>query len=1043
MLEGADLRFAHVSFGEGQSHGRISSILEDDQGFLWFGTNSGLERYDGYRLREFRHDPGNPKSLSGSYINALFKDRSGKLWVASDEYLERYDPATESFIRDPSLAGGIEGWVWHISQDRNGMLWLATHAGLARLDPATWQTVRYKHRPGDPASLSGDVVTCTFEQRDGTFWVATTNALDIFDRRTGKVTQHIPLPPHPPVSLQVESVVTLLEDNANVLWVIFSFGNGLAMVDRKHNRLIEYSPAGAGANSAELAGIRAIQEDEDGALWLGSVDSGILKLDRQRQHFVRYRNDPRYADSLSSDQIVTLFGDRDYNIWVGTTGGGLDRVSYRQLPFKTYRHEEYNPNSLESNYTAAVFADSQGDLWVGSVKVLTRIDRKTGHYTFYRTAGGPNNLSSTWVISIAEDRSGYLWFGTLGGGLNRYDRRSGQFKVFRHNPADASSLSHDNVLGLFVDQKGTLWAGTEDGLSAFDAATQRFRVFRPQGEAWIRRYRAIAEDPAGALWLGSLGGGLQRLDPATGKFTLYRQGSGGLSSDQVNAVCVDRSGTVWAGTQNGLYRLDRVTGEFTAYYERDGLPDSSVNSILEDERGDLWLSTSNGLSRFNPPTKTFRNYYTSDGLLGNEFYNYANAYKSPSGEMFFNSYAGVIAFFSNNIVEAPSIPPVVLTDFLLFGKPVPVGSGSPLKESISLTNSITLSHSQDIFSIQFSALSFGDPERNRYRYKLEGLETQWNEAGSSQRSATYTTLQPGEYIFRVQGRTNRGPWNENAASVRLRILPPWWSTWWLRTTYAVLILFSLWALYQIRLHRLAEQFSMRLEERLGERTRIARELHDTLLQSFQGLMLLFESVRNLLPERPVEAVRALDGALDRADRAILEGRDAVHDLRSSTVLNNDLEKAMAALGEELAAHDGKQNSATFRVLVEGTPQSLNPILRDEIYRIAREALRNAFLHAQARRIEAEITYSEPLLRLRIRDDGNGIDPQVLGQGSRAGHWGLPGMHERAQRIGAQLNVWSRPGAGTEVELSIPGSVAYETFAARRGFRFFRRKTEHS
>jgi signal transduction histidine kinase/streptogramin lyase len=647
------------------------------------------------------------------------------------------------------------------------------------------------------------------------------------------------------------------------------------------------------------------------------------------------------------------------------------------------------------------------------------------------------------VISIAEDRSGYLWFGTLGGGLNRYDRRSGRFKVFRHNPADASSLSHDNVLGLFVDQKGTLWAGTEDGLSAFDPATERFRIFRPQGEAWIRRYRAIAEDAAGALWLGSLGGGLQRLDPATGKFTLYRQGSGGLSSDQVNAVCVDRSGAVWAGTQNGLNRLDRVTGEFTVFYERDGLPDSSVNSILEDERGDLWLSTSNGLSRFNPPTKTFRNYYTSDGLLGNEFYNYANAYKSPSGEMFFNSYAGVIAFFSDKIVEAPRIPPVVLTDFLLFGKPVPVGSGSPLKESISLTNSITLSHSQDIFSIQFSALSFGDPERNRYRYKLEGLETQWNEAGSSQRSATYTTLQPGEYIFRVQGRTNRGPWNQNGASVRIRILPPWWNTWWFRTSYAILILFSLWALYQIRLHRLAEQFSMRLEERLGERTRIARELHDTLLQSFQGLMLLFQGVRNLLPERPVEAVRALDDALVRADQAILEGRDAVHDLRSSTVLNNDLAEAMTALGEEFAAHDGKQNSAAFRVLVEGTPRNLQPILRDEIYRIAREALRNAFLHAQARRIEAEITYGEPLLRLRVRDDGYGIDPKVLGQGGRAGHWGLPGMHERAQRIGAQLNVWSRPGAGTEVELTVPGSIAYETSAPRRGFRLFRRKTVHS
>ncbi len=1028
-----------MSFGEGRSHGRISAIVEDDQGFLWFGTNSGLQRYDGYRLRKFQHDPGDPKSLSGSYINTLFKDRSGKLWVASDEYLERYDPATESFTRYSSLAHGIEGWVWHISQDREGTLWLATHAGLVRLDPASWQTIRFKHIPGDPTSLRGDVVTSTLEQRDGTFWVATTDGLDIFDRKTGKVTQHFPLPPHPPASLQVETVMDLLEDHANVLWVTYSFGNGLARVDRRNSRLVEYSQAGAPSDT-QPSGIRAIQEDEDGTLWLGTASGGILKLDRHRQRFVRYRNDPRHPYSLSSDQVVALFADRDRNIWVGTTGGGLDRFTYRQIPFNTYQHEPYNPNSLESNYTTSVLEDSHGDLWVGSRKALTRIDGKTGKFTFYRTAGRPGGLSSTWVISMAEDRSGYLWFGTLGGGLNRYDRRSGRFKVYRHHPADAHSLSHDNVLGLFVDHEGTLWAGTEDGLSAFDPATERFRVYRPQKPPWFRRYRAIAEDAQGALWLGSLGGDLQRLDPATGNFTIYRQGSGGVG-EQVNTVCVDRSGIVWAGTQSGLDRLDPATGKFTAYAERDGLPDSSVNSILEDGRGDLWLSTGNGLSRFSPPTKTFSNYYTSDGLLGNEFYNYANAYKSPNGELFFNSYAGVIAFFPEKVekVDDPYIPPVVLTDFQLFNKPVSIGANSPLKQSISFTNSLVLSHIQNIFSFEFAALSYSDPEQVRYRYRLEGLETEWNEVNSRRRSVTYTTLPPGQYVFRVQARTNRGSWNENGASLRIQILPPWWSTWWFRSSCAGLILLSLWGLYQFRLHRLARQYDMLLEERVGERTRIARELHDTLLQSFQGLMLLFQRVHNLLPERPVEAVQALDDALVRADQALIEGRDAVRDLRSPAAVSTDLAKAITALGEELSDHDSNRPSPAFRVVVEGTPRTLHPILRDEIYRIAREALRNASHHAQARRIEADISYGETLLRLRIRDDGSGIAPEVLGQGGSAGHWGLPGMRERAQRIGGQFEVWSRPGAGTEVELSIPGSIAYGASPARAGFHLFRRK----
>ena len=884
--------------------------------------------------------------------------------------------------------------------------------------------------------MSGGFVTATYEQRDGTFWVATTDGLDILDRRTGKVTQHFPLPPHPPLSLQIETVMDLLEDHANVLWVTYSFGNGLARVDRRNGRLIEYSPGGAASDGQQFSGIRAIQEDEDGTLWLGTASGGILKLDRDRQHFVRSRNDPRHSHSLGSDQIVALFADRDRNIWVGTTGGGLDRFTYRQIPFHTYRHEPYNPNSLESNYTSSVLQDSHGDLWVGSREALTRIDGKTGKYTFYRSAGEPGGLSNTWVVSMAEDRAGYLWFGTLGGGLNRYDRRSGRFKVFRHNPADPHSLSHDNVLGLYVDHKGTLWAGTEDGLSAFDAATGRFRIYRPQKPGWYRRYRAIAEDAHGALWLGSLGGDLQRLDPTTGKFTIFLQGSGGVG-EQVNAVCVDRSGTVWAGTQSGLDRLDPATGKLTEYFERDGLPGNSVNSILENQNGDLWLSTSNGLSRFSPATHTFSNYYTSDGLLGNEFYNYANAYKSPTGELFFNSYAGVVGFFPEEVekVADPYIPPVVLTDLQLFNKPVSIGAKSPLKQSISYTNSLVLSHGQNIFSFEFAALSYFDPEQIRYRYRLEGLETGWNEVNSLHRSATYTTLPPGRYVFRVQAHTNRGVL-ERERGERSHPSPA-------PVVAYVVVRFQLRGLdFVVPLGALqASHVSVcsAIQHTHGRahahRTRTARHF----VAEFSRVDAALSKCAQPASERPVEAVRALDDALVRADQAIIEGRDAVHDLRSSTIENNDLAQAITALGEELATYDGARNSATFRVLVEGTPHSLDPILRDEIYRVVREALRNAFHYAQARRIEAEITYGDTLFRMRVRDDGNGIDPEVLDQGSRAGHWGLPGMHERAKRIGGELNVWSRPGAGTEVELTIPCSIAYGRSPVRARFRLTRRK----
>ena len=1036
IVEGTDLRFSHLSFGEGASCSRVSHIVQDDQGFLWFGTQDGLKHYDGYRLREYRHDPRNPSSLSGSYINALFKDSSGKLWVASDQYLDRYDPATEIFTHYRS--DQIEGAVSHIGQDREGIIWLATNHGLNRVDPVSGQMVSYRHNPDDSASLGSNLVRSTFEENDGTFWVATTESLDIFDRRTGKVTRHLPLRGRPMSA--VDAMIHLFEDHTGVLWVTFSSGNGLAVVDRGANSLKEYSFQSAGSGSSSTSGVVSIFEDQQGTLWLGTNNSGLLKLDRNRKEFVRYRNDPGDPDSLSTDEVLAVFQGREGNIWIGTQGGGVNQLTAGNSAFKRYKHNPGNPNSLDTNFVSSVYEDSHGILWVGTRKALNRIDRKTGRFTFYRTAGGPGNLSSTFVISIIEDRSGYLWFGTFGAGLNRFDRRTGRFKVYRHDPADAHSLSHDTVLDLFLDHKGTLWAGTEDGLSALDPQTDHFRVYKASAVE-RNRYRDMEEDSDGTLWLATWDAGVQHFDPATGRFTVYRHSAtpGSLSSDEVDDICIDHTGTIWAGTHTGLNRFDRATGTFTVYTERDGLPNSNLTGILEDKQGDLWLSTNNGISRFNPRDQTFKNYSTSDGILGNEFYGYNTPWKSPSGEMFFGSYGGLTAFFPDKVVDNPYIPAVVLTDFQIFGRPVLIGGDSPLKQSISLTNSLTLSHAQSIFSFEFSALSYTNPGRNRYRYRLEGLETQWNETDSNRRFVIYTTLAPGEYVFRVQGSNNRGVWNERGATVRIRILPPWWSTWWFRASVAASLLFSLLCVYHIRVRQLAAQFDMRLEERVSERTRIARDLHDTLLQSFQGLVLRFQAVRNQLPNRPEKACEVLDSALISADQAIAEGRSAIQELRSGSSQESNLEQMLLATGRELASsQNGGDSAPPLRVIVEGNRRAKRAVIREEIYRIARELLRNAYRHAHAQSIEAELRYDDDVFLLIVRDDGKGIDPKVLKDRGRAGHWGLPGTYERAEGIGARLDIWSEVGAGTEVRLTVPGAIAYEKSGDSSRFKLFRK-----
>jgi signal transduction histidine kinase len=400
----------------------------------------------------------------------------------------------------------------------------------------------------------------------------------------------------------------------------------------------------------------------------------------------------------------------------------------------------------------------------------------------------------------------------------------------------------------------------------------------------------------------------------------------------------------------------------------------------------------------------------------------------------------LLAFFPERVTDNTSPPPVVLTDFWLFGDRWRVGK-DPLKQSISFTRSLIFAPSQKIFSFEFSALGYSDPTRNRYRYRLEGLEEQWNERDSTRRFVTYTTLAPRDYVFRVQGSNSLGVWNTTGVSVQIRVLGPWWTWRWVRAAFMLLTLTAVVALYRFRVRRLAYQLNLRLEERVCERTRIARELHDTLLQSFQGLLFRFQAARNMLPRRLQEAMEALDSALDTGEEAITEGRDAIQNLRSVPAVQSDLVELVTATGQELArSQEVNRDSATFRMTAEGERHDLSPILQDEVYRIAREVLRNAFRHARARQIEAEIRYDSRLLRLRIRDDGTGMDAKVLQEGGRPGHWGLFGIHERAKRIGARLNLWSEAGAGTEVELTVPASIAYGTSRNGRVFRLFRKKS---
>ncbi len=1018
VIDGDDIRFLRLSGVERLSQNRVNQIVQDDQGFMWFATQHGVDRYDGYEFRLFKNDPAQPNSPCGVLMLSLFKDRSGTLWMGCEHGLDRFEPTTEAFVHyefDP----GTTDVVRHISEDPSGMLWLSTGHGLGRLDPHSRKITWFRHNAGDPLSLSSDDVKSTGSDRRGGFWVATGGGLDAFDPNTGRVTFHVELA-HEPHEL------SFYEDRHGVFWILSASGNGLAVFDRESGIVTPYLYA-TELSGTPLTGVIQMLEDRDGNLWIGTLSDGLLRLDRENAKVIRYRNDPASPDSLPENRITTLLEDREGDIWVGF--GALPPILFtpRPPPFKSLPFDSGNRANLGERLVDVIFQDRQGALWIGTTGALDRCDSTGRRCTHFDVPG--RGVASD-VLSVAEDTSGNFWVGTSGQGLCRFDRIAGKCQaLFRHANQDPSSISNDTVSYLLIGHDGALWAGTGDGLSKFDPVTERFTVYRNEssansaGQMW-----SMVEDSDGNLWIGTEGSGILRFDRRTQRLRQFagpQSGVAAVSSPYVSAVYIDRVNRLWAGTLNGLDRIDMLTGRRTRYAEDDGLASTKVACILEHAGGDLWLSTDKGISKFNPRTGVFQNFSVADGVPG-DLTGYSACVKGANGEMFFGGFAGATRFRPDQVSTDSYSPPAVLTAFDLFGAPVSIRPGSPLQQVIGFTKELALAHNQNSFSFQFAALSFRSPSTSRYRYKLEGLEQSWHEVGGDRRYAAYTSLPAGTYRFRVQGATNRGPWSEPGVAVSIAISPAWWATWWFQTLLvSAAPLATLW-LYSLRARQLHHRFAAQLKARESERTRVARELHDTLLQSFQGLLLRFQVAYELLPARPTEAKHDLGGAIDRTVRAISEGRAAVQGLRASAVEDEDLDTAIKTLAEELASDRYGNEGVVLRLNVQGTPRPLRPIARDEIFQIAGEALRNARRHAQASAIEVELHYDERQVRLRVRDNGKGIGPRFLSGESTTGHYGLAGMRERGKLLGGELSICSAPASGSEVELTVPAARVYAT-----------------
>ncbi len=824
----------HISLEQGLSQSSVYCILQDSKGFLWFATEEGLNRYDGYNFKVYKRHPGSPKGLKNDWIWTMLEHPTGVLWLGTNGGgLHKFDMEKETFINYQTIIGNpgslSSNIVYSIGVDPGGILWVGTANGLNRFDPSAETFKRYRADPANPGSLSHNEILTIYPDHGGTLWIGTAGGgLNKFDPQSERFTHYLK-EPFNEKSLSHNSVRCIYEDRSGTLW-IGTVGGGLNQFDREIGEFTHYLTAPGNPTGLNPNETITIYEDRSGNLWIGT-QGGLYIFNREKRLLNPFQADEEpgteYTHELNHNPIRSIYQDRSSVLWIGTHLNGLHNIYRMKKKFSHCYSKPGDTTSLSDNRVWAIREDRSGDLWIGTSNGLNKTDVKREKFLLYRNdPSNPNSLSHNTVMSIYEDRSGQLWIGTRGGGLNRFNRESGTFTRYQGDNTGLHTLSNNMVMTIYEDRSEVLWIGTYGGLNKFDKKSESFTYYlhdaRNPRSISHDEVLSIYEDHTGDIWIGTFGGGLNKFDRESETFVRFETkpgDPGNLAESNIYLIHQDRSGILRFGTDGGLYQYNPETNVFTRYGIEDGLPNNVIYGLLEDEQGNLWLSTNKGLSMFNPEEETFRNFDNRDGLQSNEF-NFGAFYKSKSGEMFFGGINGFNSFFPAHIKINRYKPPIVITSLMIFNESVAIGE--PVKgmkildKDISRTTEIRLSHNHTVFSLEYAGLNYALPGKNQYAYKMEGLETGWNYVGG-RRFATYAHVNPGEYVFRVKGSNNDGVWNEEGTSLKIIIIPPLWKTWWFYLLCALGLLFLALGIHRLRVRQLRKQ-EKKLTQLVKERT---------------------------------------------------------------------------------------------------------------------------------------------------------------------------------------------------------------------------------
>jgi signal transduction histidine kinase/ligand-binding sensor domain-containing protein len=979
-------QLAHTSWtAKDGAPNAVHALAQTTDGYLWMGGPTGLYRFDGVRFE--RYQPPSGQQLRSEYVSSLMATADGGLWIG-------FTSGGADFLKGGRInsygepEGLLPGLIFNFVMDREGTVWAATQTGLARFSGSRWQPI------GTEWGYPGTGAVALFVDKEGTLWVAPGKSL-MFLRR-GETTFH-------------EAINHLDSTNDSIAQAL----DGTLLLSQlsgdplRRSRIRTVRPASIYQSKKpetqlpqilQIDNVNVSLVDREGSLWITSTD-GIFRV-RDPEHLERNTTSrfegPAFEtftekDGLSMNRTYPVIEDREGDIWVASDRG-LDR--FRKTNVVPITH-----------LTGPLVVGEDGDAWFPTWDFP-----KSQLIHLHGLTASSQPLDATPLIA-SRGRQGVIWMGGREGIWRYTKERLDRIPI----PEGINRLSVFHAIA--EDASGNVWVSIAPK-----------GVFRRMNGAWTlfgnleglprQTARTILTDSVGRIWLGYDGSNVVLLD---GKRVKTFSSDNGLNVVNAQTIYEYRE-HIWIGGEHGLALL--VNDHVQSLITDDDAVSKGISGIVETTKGDLWMNASAGIVHI--PGQEIRRaigdpgyhvhfdlFDVLDGLTGTAIQIRPNPtlVASSDGRLWFLTYDGIFQIDPNHLIQNTNSPSVFIRSLSSGGVAYSASGEGKMRAGTTSVH------------IEYTAPNLSVPERVQFRYRLEGMDNDWQDA-ATRREAFYTNLRPGKYRFRVIACNNDGVWDDVGASVSFSIAPAWFQTTWFRFLCVCFCLLILWLFYRLRLNQLERRFHVALEARVDERTRIARELHDTLLQSFNALLLRFQAVSNVLPERAEEAKRRVDSAIEEASDAIAEGRDAVHELRSSGLTTVDLAQTITNFGKELLSVPMGESVPEFHVQVEGTPRILNPIVRDETYRIAAEALRNAMRHAKARQIEVEIRYDERHLRLRIRDDGRGIDPSFVDGNRLPGHWGLHGMRERATLMGGTVEVWSELNSGTEIELNIPAAIAY-------------------